>query len=209
MAEAAKYNTVTEILEHLTTRRNVRAYRRDETPSRHIVRLILNAATRAPYQSHDGEPPWKFIATDDRGLIGSIARLLDPEDSGEPDYRVPESPNFNPVTFFKNAPWVVVMLSKIPDPERAPMEARDSIQYDMTVSTGAALGTLMSAAHAAGLAAAWIGSFTAASSKRATALETLLGVKSPWRVHSIIPIGYPAEKGEKLEVEFEEMVEFR
>jgi nitroreductase len=209
MAEAVQYNTLSEILDHLGTRRNIRAYRRDEKPSRHTIRGILNAAARAPYLSHDGEVPWHFIATDDRTLIGSMAKSLDPDDTGEPDYASPESPDFNPVTYFKNAPWVVVMFTRLPDPEKAPQEHRDSIGYDMITSYGAALGSLLSAAHLAGLGASWDGAFTAASAKRADGVERLLGVKSPWRVHSIVGIGYPAEKGEKSEMRLDEIVEFR
>jgi len=209
MAERVEYNTLSEILEHLVLRRNIRAYRRDEKPSRHIIRLVLEVASRAPFVSHDDEPPWRFVATDDRGLIKSIAQAINAEDSGEPDYLAPDSPDFNPDTYFKNAPWVVIMLSKLPDPERAPQESRDSIAYDMTVSYGAALGALLSAAHMAGLAASWSGSFTASPSRRAAGVERLLGVKSPWRVHSIVPIGYAAEKGEKVDVKLEEVIEFR
>jgi len=209
MAEAIQFTTLGEILEHLSTRRNIRAYRRDEKPSRHIVRGILNVAARAPFLSHDKEIPWHFIATDDRALIASMVKSLDPEDTGEPDYAPPESPEFNPVTYFKNAPWVVAMLTKLPDPEQAPQEKRDSIGYDMITSYGAALGSLLSAAHLAGLCASWDGAFTATSAKRADGLERLLGVKSPWRVHSIVPLGYPAEKGDKTEVKLDEIVEFR
>jgi len=209
MAKAVEYSTISEILEHLTTRRNIRAYRRDEKLSRHIVRLILNVAARAPFISHDGEVPWRFTATDDRTLIGSMAKALDPGDSGEPDYVKPDSPGFNPKTYFKNAPWVVVMITRLPDPQQAPREERDSITYDMITSYGAALGSLLSAAHMAGLAASWDGAFSASSAKRADGIERLLGVKSPWRVHSVIPLGLPAEKGEKHEFRLDEIVEFR
>jgi nitroreductase len=209
MAEVMQFTTLGEILEHLSTRRNIRAYRRDEKPSRHIVRGILNVAARAPFLSHDKEIPWHFIATDDRTLIASMVKSLDPDDEGEPDYAAPESQGFNPVTYFKNAPWVVVMLTKLPDPEKAPQEKRDSISYDMITSYGAALGSLLSAAHLAGLCASWDGAFTATSAKRADGIERLLGVKSPWRVHSIVPIGYPAEKGDKTDIKLDEIVEFR
>jgi nitroreductase len=209
MADIIDFTTLSEILEHLKTRRLRRAYRRDEKPPRHIIRQILNAAASAPFQSHDDLPPWRFIATDDPALIASIARAIDPSDSGEPDYSTPGSESYNPKTYFKNAPWVVVVLVKPPDSDKAPEEFRDTIAYDMVVSYGSALGTLMSAAHLAGLATGWVGSFTASTALRASALEKLLGVKAPWRVYCIVPIGYHAEVGRIRERNYEEMVEFR
>ncbi|HDS29549.1 MAG TPA: nitroreductase family protein [Firmicutes bacterium] len=209
MADSTDFATTSEILEHLKTRRLRRAYLRDEKPPRLTIRQILNAAASAPFQSHDDLPPWRFIATDDASMIASIARAVDPSDSGEPDYATPDSIGYNPKTYFKNAPWVVVMLVKMPDAETAPEESRETIAYDMVVSYGAALGMLMAAAHIAGLACGWVGSFTASPSCRVDSLEKLLGVKVPWRAYCIIPIGYTAEKGKIRERNYEEMVEFR
>ena len=206
MAEGPQFESIIEALEHLATRRTVRAYRREEKPPRHLVRLILKVAACAPYASHDDKPPWRFIATDDAKLIEAVADALEPVDSSRSDS---SEPDFNPLTYFRNAPWVVVILSKLPDPEQAPDELREYIAYDMTVSYGTALGALMSAAHLAGLAAGWIGFFTAAPSRRADGVEKLLGVKAPWRVHAIVPIGYTAEKGVKRELDFDEIIEFR
>ena len=208
MAEQLAHETLSELLDHLSTRRSVKAYQREEKPSRHIVRLICHVAAASPYESHDDKPPWKFIVTDDRNLISAMARALDPNDSGEPDYLLPDDPNFNDLTYFKNAPWVVVMLVMLPDKDKAPKERRDTIDYDMTVSYGTAHGSLMSAAHLAGYAAGWIGFFTAPAMHR-DSLENLLGIKAPWRIHAIIPIGHAAGKSEKREINFDEIVEFR
>lgn len=209
MADLLEYTSVKELLEHLKTRKVQRAYRKGESPPRHVIRDILNAAATAPFQSHDNISPWRFIATDDPALISDMARAVDPEDSGEPDYLMPGSEGYNRKTYFKNAPWVIVVLVKIPDPDAAPEQYRDTIVYDMTLSYGAALGVLMSAAHLAGLASGWVGSYTAKDSLRADALEKLLGVEDPWRVQCIVPIGYTAEKGKVRERPYAEMVEFR
>jgi len=204
-----KKQTVTECLDVISARKSIRAFRRDETPSRHTIRRIMNTGASAPWVSHDDEPPVRFIATDDPGLIKSIANSIDPEDPGDPDHLPPDAEGFNPLTYFKNAPWVIVVLSKIPDPEAAPDERQDSINYDMTVSTGAAIGAILSAVQLAGLAASWIGSFTASAGRRVDGTERLLGVKSPWRVHSIIPVGYAAEAGRVLTYDRESVTEFR
>lgn len=209
MAEGLQFDTIGDILEHLATRRTVRAYRRGEKPARHLIRLVLKVAASAPFASHDDKPPWRFVATDDADLIQAMARALAPEDSDEPDTTETPEGGLDLLTYFKNAPWVVVILTKLPDPEQAPDELREFVTYDMTVSYGTALGALMSAAHLAGLAAGWIGFFTAPPSRRAYGLEKLLGVKAPWRVHAIVPIGYTAEKGVKRELDFQKIIEFR
>jgi len=207
MSEPLRQTTVAEILETMAAQRIVRAYRKAEKPPRHLVRLIVNVGASAIHVVEDEEPLWKFIVTDDSQLISAMAREIDPRDSGEPDCALPDDPQFNPKTYFKNAPWVVVMLGKFLEAKQATPKELKAQTQDMWMSFGAAIGGLTSAAHFAGVAAGWIS--CSGFEHCSEALDRLLEVTPPWKVVAIIPLGYPAELGKPHTFKFDEMVKFQ
>lgn len=180
-------------------RRSVRRFAPDAVPEAE-VREIVEWATRAPNASN--RQMWKFVAVADPKLKQEMRRAVS-ESVDELAAAVPEVAGVAGMKgwslFFADAPVVIAVFGEgyasrtdealrargLPAAEIDRLRGRPDVQ-----SIGAAIQTLMLAAHAKGYGTCWMCAPVLAAPK----IERLLGVEERWRLMAIVPLGVPAEE---------------
>jgi len=153
-----------EVLEVLTARHSVRAFRPDPVPAGD-VNLMLEAAVRAP--SAGNRQPWFFVAVESRRVREGLARA-----AGQ--------------TFVASAPVCLVVCA---EPERsAGVYGERGRRLYCYQDTAAATQNILLAATSLGLGACWVGAFDE------DAVSRLLELPACFRPVALVPVGYPAGK---------------
>jgi nitroreductase len=151
------------VLEAILTRRSVRAYRPDPIPD-DVWADLLKAMQQAPSASN--RQPWKFIVVDRPELKEKLAAAC-----------------FNQ-KYIAQAPKVVVVAGNELDAWRG---KGGWVNHWEIVDAAIAMDHLQLAAHERGLGTCWIGAYEAAQ------VEALLGIRDPWHLIVLTPVGFPLE----------------
>ncbi|MDI6871163.1 MAG: nitroreductase family protein [Bacillota bacterium] len=188
-----------EFYEVLAGRRSVRRFRPDPVPEAE-VREIVRWATLAPSASN--RQMWKFVAVADAGVKAAMREAVE-RAIDELARAVPGVKGVGGMKgwsfFFADAPVVIAVFgeeyrSRTDDALKARglaaaeidrLRARPDLQ-----SIGAAVQTLLLAAHAKGYGTCWM----CAPVLAAREIERLLGVEERWRLVALVPLGVPAER---------------
>jgi nitroreductase len=151
------------VLEAILTRRSVRAYKPDPIPP-DVWADLLKAMQQAPSASN--RQPWKFVIVDDPALKEKVADAC-----------------YNQ-KFIAQAPRVVVIAGNRLDAWRG---KGGFVQHWEIVDCAIAMDHLTLAAWERGLGTCWIAAYDAAK------VEELLGIREPWHLIVLSPVGWPAE----------------
>lgn len=185
--------------ETIAGRRSVRRFKPDPVPEEE-VREIVRVATQAPSASN--RQMWKFVAVADPRvkveLRQAVEQAIDELAGAGPGVKgVGGMKGWS--LFFADAPVVILVFgeeykSRTDEALRARglavaeidrLRARPDLQ-----SIGAAIQTLMLAAHAKGYGTCWM----CAPVLAAREIERLAGVEERWHLLAVVPLGVPAEK---------------
>jgi nitroreductase len=179
------------LLALMRERRSIRRFRAEPLPAGTLDRLI-EAARWAPSASN--RQPFRFMAiehADERARMAELVRAAVRAGSE----RLPEREQGQAIAYaedfvrFEHAPLVLVAYHRAENllAERVGLPPERDVGAISSVS--AAIMNLLLAAHALGLGACWMtGPLLAAS-----ALESLLGIPSGWRLSAVVPVGVPDE----------------
>ena len=171
--------------ERMRTRRTVRHFS-DRPVSRATIEWIVSAACTAP--SGANKQPWRFVAVQDADLKRRIRFAAEEEEREFYSRRANEQwlRDLEPFgtdankDFLEIAPWLVVIFKMIKGDE-------GEQHYYVDESVGLAAGTLLAAAHHAGLV-----TLTHTPSPMGF-LRDVLGRPKHERPYLLVPIGYPSE----------------
>ena len=191
------------LYETLCTTRAIRRLRPDPVPDAVLTR-VLRAATCGP--TGGNAQPWRvlvlrgtakkqalaehFAATWDRYSAPGKERMLRlPEDKRGRGMRVMEAGD----ALARDFASTPVVLAWVHDPRLLANEGERDTQPNFLFggSLYPAIHNLLLACRAEGLG----GVITTMSWRHETEILDLLGVPEPWRLHAIVPIGYPARGG--------------
>lgn len=154
-----------DVFEAIKTRRSIRAFTDKRVTDREVKKLI-EAARWAP--SAGNIQPWEFIIVRDPKVKHGLCEAAMNQ------------------TLIEQASVVIVVCA---DPARSSKRyGSRGINLYCLQDTAAATQNILLTAHAAGLAACWIGAFNEEAAKK------VLGVPDELRPIAIIPVGCPAEK---------------
>jgi nitroreductase len=168
------------VIEAIRTRRSVRKFRPDQSPSKDAISALLEAATWAP--NHHMTEPWRFvvIAKDDRFKLAEVmtnayvaARATPP-----PPPEGVERERSRPLT----APVIIAVIS-------SPKQASNVIPQEETVAAGAAMQNLLLAAHSMGLGA----SVRTGAHAYSDAVRRFLEMGQSESLVGFVYLGYPLE----------------
>lgn len=183
---------VRAFLESARRRRTVREYAPDPVPI-DIVDAAIEAAASAP--SGANRQPWKFVVVRDPDVKRRIREAAEAEEREFYERRVtPEwREDLAPLgtdwhkPFLETAPYLIVVFRMDYEPARlADGTERHRKNYYVQESVGIAVGVLLTALHAAGLA-----TLTHTPSPMGF-LSEVLGRPMHERPYLLIPVGYPA-----------------
>jgi nitroreductase len=183
---------VRAFVEHLRRRRTVREFSSEPVPL-DLVESAVEAAASAP--SGANRQPWRFVIVGDPALKRRIRAAAEAEEREFYERRVTEEwrADLAPFgtdwhkPFLEIAPWLVVVFRLDYEPERlADGSERHHKNYYVQESVGIAVGLLLAALHAAGLA-----TLTHTPSPMGFLAE-VLGRPRHERPYVLIPVGYPA-----------------
>jgi nitroreductase len=177
----------------LRRRRSVRDFSPDPVPL-DLVDAAIEAAATAP--SGANRQPWRFVVVRDRAMKRRIREEAEAEEKEFYERRATPSwlADLAPLgtgwrkPFLETAPLLVVVLALDwePDPRPGEPEARRK-NYYVQESVGIAVGMLLAALHAAGLAT------LPHTPSPMGFLSRVLGRPRHERPYVLIPVGYPAE----------------
>lgn len=189
------------ILKSIKERRSIRAFKPEAISAEQLNELI-EAARFAP--SGTNFQPWRFLVVINPELKKRMAQVIEEklhslaQDIGEGDFKDSSFSNYlDFFTFFKDAPAVIAPLYKLypsvfgslsgeKQPKKnSAIDQRESIAIQ---SVSAAVQNILLAAHSMGLGGCWMSNPLIAQKE----LEQLLGVKDPWKLMALIPVGKPA-----------------
>jgi nitroreductase len=154
-----------DVFKAIKTRRSIRAFTDKRVTDREVKKLI-EAARWAP--SAGNIQPWEFIIVKDPKVKHGLCEAALNQ------------------TFIEEASVVIVVCA---DPVRSSKRyGSRGINLYCLQDTAAASQNILLTAHAAGLAACWVGAFNEEAAKR------VLSVPDELRPIAIIPIGHPAEE---------------
>jgi len=154
-----------DVFKAIKTRRSIRAFTDKRVTDREVKKLI-EAARWAP--SAGNIQPWEFIIVKDPKVKHGLCEAALNQ------------------TFIEEASVVIVVCA---DPVRSSKRyGSRGINLYCLQDTAAASQNILLTAHAAGLAACWVGAFNEEVAKR------VLSVPDELRPIAIIPVGHPAEK---------------
>ncbi len=189
-----------DFVEVIKTRRSVRSFS-GEPVAKEDIEAILDCARFAPSASNS--QPWRFLVTEDSGLIEETAQLLENK-IDEIAGRMKSSGaqrNFKNYaqyfTFYRTAPVIIAfywaptdtLLTRLLDryaPEYGEVAGREW----GAVSVAAAVENVLLAAHSLGYGATWL---TAPLFAREE-MEQLLGADESWELMGFIALGHPDKK---------------
>ena len=154
-----------DVFQAIKTRRSIRIFTDKRVTDREVKKLI-EAARWAP--SAGNIQPWEFIIVKDLKVKHGLCEAAMNQ------------------TLIEQAPVVIVVCA---DPMRSSRRygSRGTNLYCLQ-DTAAATQNILLTAHAAGLAACWIGAFDEEAAKK------VLSVPDELRPIAIVPVGHPDEK---------------
>lgn len=187
----------------LTTTRAIRRLRPDPIPEA-VLERVLNAATCAP--TGGNAQPWRVLVLSDperkRALAAPFAATW--ADYSSPGrqamQRLPEDKRVRGMRVMAAGDHLAAHLAEAPivlvfvhDPRRLAHAGEDDPQPKFLFggSLYPAIQNLLLACRVEGLG----GVLTTMSWRREAEILRLLGIPEPWRLHGIVPIGYPAGGG--------------
>ena len=154
-----------DVFTAIKTRRSIRTFTEKRVSHREVKKLI-EAARWAP--SAGNIQPWEFVIVKDQKVKHGLCEAAMNQ------------------TFIEEAPVVIVVCA---DPVRSSRRySSRGINLYCLQDTAAATQNILLTAHAAGLAACWVGAFNEEAAKR------VLSVPDEMRPIAIVPVGHPAEK---------------
>jgi nitroreductase len=178
-------------------RRSIRNFKAIMPKDEEIIQIIESAGY-AP--SPTNLQPWKFLIIKSesikRKMVEAVQRKIGSriqETKNTPSDELTDYCSY--FTFFQNAPVIIVPLYK-PYPSSVYaylMDEEEEEFLDMgnalgIMSASAATQNLLLAAHSLGLGGCWMHGPLWARAE----LREILGVKEPWEILAIVPIGVPA-----------------
>ncbi len=168
------------VIEAIRTRRSVRKFRPDQSPSKDVVSTLIEAATWAP--NHHMTEPWRFvvIANDDRTKLAEVmvSAYVFAAGATPPPLEGVEREKSRPLT----APTIIAVIS-------SPKEASNVIPQEEMVAAGAAMQNLLLAAHSMGLGA----SVRTGAHAYSDAVREFLEMKRGESLVGFVYLGYPLE----------------
>ncbi len=206
-----------DLFDAIRGRRSIRKFKQDQVPEEDIRRMI-EAATLAP--SAGNKQMWKFIAVSNKQILKEMAeaviKKLDdfaslPE--GKP-YRDSIEAAKKWSAFFCEAPVTIVVLGEryrstideIMEKRGASLAEIDELRQRPDIqSIGAAIQNLCLSAYAMGYGTCWMSAPCIAGFE----IKEILGVKPPWEVIALVPVGIPDESpAARPRKPLEEVLEF-
>jgi len=194
-----------EVLDTIQTRRSIRKFTGKPVKRKDLLK-ILNAARMAP--SGANFQPWHFIVVKNKKIIKEMADMISNKIDELPTLlegitsHPRRTAHFLAIQyvrsslFFREAPITIAVLVQYFDYtyinyfSRKGLDLFEANKYLGLVevqSTAAAIENLLLAAHALGYGACWMNIPFMAKDE----LKRLLGVKSPWDLMALVPIGVP------------------
>lgn len=186
---------VEDLLELLATRRSVRRFT-DAPVSDEEIRMLLRAASSAP--SNSNRQGWKFLVVKSDSLKGRLAVAVEKQVAAiraslkDPDLIAAFDAYAAYLTFFQNAPVVIVALTKQTPSflERVSRELGLDAAIGKTnpeiMSTSMAIQNMQLAAHALGLGSCCM----TGPSLAAAEIESILDVRPPFHLTALVPVGH-------------------
>lgn len=182
-----------DAIECIKTRRSVRRFKSDKVKEEDL-RLMIDCARFAP--SGTNMQNWHFIVIRNKEVMQSMKQAVEHkiqeiDRSSEAGKKVAHLAKY--FTFFPSAPVVIAVLIEPRETFFEQLGAANKYeavkQSGFTAASGvaAAIENLLLAAHALGYGACWMTGPLIAKSE----LEQILGVKKPFEVMALIPIGVP------------------
>lgn len=192
-------------IDAIFTRRSIRRFKKDPIDTETILK-ILDAARMAP--SGANLQPWYFIVIRDRKILEEMEKIIRNEMEKVPKFLKGTVKNREELLkqlriqvtlnslFFVQAPvTIAVCVQEIENPLMQCLLDSGMDSYDVhkymgfmeIQSVSAAVQNLLLATHDLGYGACWMNVPFFAKDE----LEKILGVKSPWSLISLIPIGKP------------------
>ncbi|MEM2925278.1 MAG: nitroreductase family protein [Methanocellales archaeon] len=181
-----------DAIECIKTRRSIRRFK-SEMVREEDLRLMIDCARFAP--SGTNMQNWHFIVIRNKEVMQRMRQVVEDKiqeidkysDAGK---KVAQLARY--FTFFANAPVVIVVLI---EPRETFFEQLGANKYEAMKQSGytaasgvaAAIENLLLAAHALGYGTCWMTGPLIAKSE----LEQILGVKKPFEIMALIPIGIP------------------
>jgi F420 biosynthesis protein FbiB-like protein len=182
---------MSHVLDAIKERRSIRKYLDHPVP-KEAIEEFLAVAGWAP-SAHNAQP-WRFIVLADASVKRKLAEAMAESwaaDMAEDGLNVKPGNREVRVERFATAPVLILAcltmdgMRKFPDARRQHIERDSAIQ-----SLGAALQSLLLAAHAKGFGACW---FCAPAFCKET-VRKVLKIPDDIEPQALVAIGYPAEK---------------
>lgn len=175
-----------DFFELIDVRRSVRRFKREPVPEEDIGR-ILRAASLAPSATND--QPWRFLVVRDEEIKRAMREIVDAKIEFYlelyPSRREGALSMKKYALHFADAPVVIVVLW------RPWKELEDNWSVMLGIeSASVASAYIELAARNLGYGTCWCSSPLFFAQEE---LEELLGVKKPWSILSVIPLGVPDE----------------
>jgi iodotyrosine deiodinase len=175
-------------LERMSRRRSVREFAADPVP-RELVENATRTATTAP--SGANRQPWHFVVVSDPAVKGEIRAAAEREEelffnerANEEYLRAIEPMGVTPVkTHLTDAPYLIAIFQQPWAPDK---RGEKETHYYVRESVGIALGFLLAALHASGLAT------LAYAPAPMRFLNRILGRPEHERAFLLVAVGYPA-----------------
>jgi nitroreductase len=185
-----------DAIECLKTRRSIRRFK-NERVKEEDLRVMIDCARFAP--SGTNMQNWHFIIIRNKDVMQKmkqaveckIQEILDREEFSSARDKIAQLARF--FTFFSGAPVVIAVLIEPRETFFEQLSGGDKYeavkQSGFTAASGvaAAIENLLLAAHALGYGACWMTGPLVAKKD----LEQILGVKKPFEIMALIPIGIP------------------
>lgn len=182
-----------DAIECIKTRRSIRRFKSDKVKEEDL-RLMIDCARFAP--SGTNMQNWHFIVIRNKEVMQRMKQAVEQkiqeiDKSSEAGKKVAQLARY--FTFFASAPVVIAVLIEPRETFFEQLCAANKYegvkQSGFTAASGvaAAIENLLLAANALGYGACWMTGPLIAKSE----LEQILGVKKPFEIMALIPIGVP------------------
>jgi 5,6-dimethylbenzimidazole synthase len=192
---------IDELLGLMQTRRSVRKFKPDPIPDGYIEKMI-EAARWAP--SGANGQPWEFVIVKDRETKDKMAETymqVRPESYYIEQSRVEELRHNNLRSFpkdppgWKDAPVLIVVCGDRRTFQASTLSARYiSSEGDSNGTYSKNMGNATFALHLAAAALGLGSQWASVTSDWEQLLKPLLNIPIPLQIHTIVPVGYPAQK---------------
>jgi nitroreductase len=197
-----------DIMDAIRNRRSVRKFIRKPVERKDLLKM-LNAARMAP--SGGNSQPWHFIIVLNKTIINKMANIIYKKINDLPQMLKECVANSEAESFFignkfmkwslffSEAPVTIAVLVKyfeqsyikyFTEKGMDSFEANKYFGFVEIQSVAAAIENLLLAGHALGYGACWMNVPFMAKDE----LKKLLGVRSPWDLIALIPVGIPDQE---------------